>query len=60
MPEHISPLRQRLIDDMSLRNMSALTQAAYIRAPEDQGGSTVTISTEEDSAGTKIMVDTRR
>lgn len=27
-----SPLRQRMIDDMSLRNMSALTQAAYIRA----------------------------
>jgi hypothetical protein len=32
MPEQISPLRQRMIDDMSLRNMSALTQAAYIRA----------------------------
>ncbi len=32
MPEQISPLRQRMTDDMSLRNMSALTQAAYIRA----------------------------
>jgi hypothetical protein len=32
MPEQISLLRQRMIDDMSLRNMSALTQAAYIRA----------------------------
>ena len=32
MPEQISPLRQRMIDDMSLRNMAALTQAAYIRA----------------------------
>jgi site-specific recombinase XerD len=32
MPEQISPLRQRMIDDMSLRNMSALTQAAYTRA----------------------------
>ena len=32
MPEQISPLRQRMIDDMSLRNMSPLTQAAYIRA----------------------------
>ena len=32
MPEQISPLRQRMIDDMSLRNMSALTQAAYVRA----------------------------
>ena len=25
MPEQISPLRQRMTDDMSLRNMSALT-----------------------------------
>ena len=32
MPEQISPLRQRMIDDMSLRNVAALTQAAYIRA----------------------------
>jgi integrase/recombinase XerD len=32
MPEQTSPLRQRMIDDMSLRNMAALTQAAYIRA----------------------------
>jgi hypothetical protein len=32
MPEQISPLRQRMTDNMSLRNMSALTQAAYIRA----------------------------
>jgi integrase/recombinase XerD len=32
MPEQTSPLRQRMIDDMSLRNVAALTQAAYIRA----------------------------
>jgi len=32
MPEHISALRQRMIDDMTLRNMAALTQAAYVRA----------------------------
>lgn len=32
MPEQISPLRQRMIDDMNLRNMSTLTQAAYVRA----------------------------
>ena len=32
MPEQTSPLRQRMIDDMSLRNMAALTQAAYVRA----------------------------
>jgi site-specific recombinase XerD len=32
MPEHTSPLRQRMIEDMSLRNMAALTQAAYVRA----------------------------
>jgi integrase/recombinase XerD len=32
MPEQISRLRQRMVDDMSLRNMSALTQGAYVRA----------------------------
>jgi len=32
MPEQTSPLRQRMIDYMSLRNMAALTQAAYVRA----------------------------
>src|ERR1700758_1299737 len=32
MTEHVSPLRQRMIDDMKLRNMSANTQKAYIRA----------------------------
>lgn len=32
MPEQISPLRQRMIDDMKLRNMSPLTQASYVRA----------------------------
>jgi hypothetical protein len=32
MTEHVSPLRQRLIDDMTIRNMSSLTQAAYVRA----------------------------
>jgi integrase/recombinase XerD len=32
MTEQISALRQRMIDDMKLRNMSPLTQKAYIRA----------------------------
>ena len=32
MSEQTSLLRQRMIDDMSLRNMSSLTQAAYVRA----------------------------
>ena len=32
MTEQTSPLRQRMIDDMKLRNMSLLTQAAYVRA----------------------------
>ncbi len=32
MSKPISPLRQRMIDDMKLRNMSAATQGAYIRA----------------------------
>ncbi len=29
---HISPLRQRMIDDMTMRRMAPKTQAAYIRA----------------------------
>ena len=32
MSEQITPLRQRMIDDMAIRNMSPLTQDAYIRA----------------------------
>ena len=32
MPEQTSPLRQRVTDDMGLRNMVALTEAAYLRA----------------------------
>jgi hypothetical protein len=32
MNEQVSPLRQRMIDDMTIRNMSPLTQDAYIRA----------------------------
>ena len=32
MTEQVSPLRQRMIDDMKMRNMSVLTQAAYVRA----------------------------
>jgi integrase/recombinase XerD len=32
-PTHtISPLRQRMIDDMSLRKLKPVTQAAYLRA----------------------------
>ncbi len=29
---HVSPLRQRMIDDMTIRKMAPKTQAAYIRA----------------------------
>jgi site-specific recombinase XerD len=32
MTKQVSPLRQRLIDDMTIRNMSANTQKAYVRA----------------------------
>ena len=32
MTKTMTPLRQRMIDDMAIRNMSPLTQAAYIRA----------------------------
>jgi len=32
MPQKVSPLRQRMIDDMTIRNMSVNTQKAYIRA----------------------------
>src|SRR5579863_6575002 len=32
MTEQVSPLRQRMIDDMKIRNMSPATQGAYIRA----------------------------
>src|SRR5882724_5369927 len=32
MTKQVSPLRQRMIDDMAIRNMSPNTQRAYIRA----------------------------
>lgn len=32
MTEQMTPLRRRMIDDMALRNMSPLTQGAYVRA----------------------------
>ena len=32
MTEQISPLRQRMLDDMKIRNMSPLTQYTYMRA----------------------------
>ena len=32
MTEHTSPLRQRMIDDMTIRNMSPQTQKVYIHA----------------------------
>ena len=32
MSKPISPLRQRMIDDMTMRNMSANTQETYIRS----------------------------
>ena len=30
--QHISPLRQRMIEDMALRKLSSQTQTAYVRA----------------------------
>ena len=30
--QHISPLRQRMVDDMRLRELSPKTQSGYIRA----------------------------
>ena len=30
--KHISPLRQRMIEDMTMRKLSPKTQTAYIRA----------------------------
>jgi len=32
MTEQMTPLRRRMIDDMTVRNMSPLTQTAYVRA----------------------------
>ena len=32
MTKPTTPLRQRMIEDMAIRNMSPLTQAAYVRA----------------------------
>lgn len=32
MTEQMTPLRRRMIDDMALRNMSPMTQQAYVRA----------------------------
>jgi integrase/recombinase XerD len=32
MTKQVSPLRQRMIDDMAMRNMSPATQGAYVRA----------------------------
>jgi integrase/recombinase XerD len=32
MTEQITPLRRRMIEDMSLRNMSPATQCAYVSA----------------------------
>jgi len=37
MSEQVSPLRQRMIDDMTIRNMSQNTQKAYIRAVKNFG-----------------------
>jgi integrase/recombinase XerD len=37
MSEQVSPLRQRMIDDMTIRNMSLNTQKAYIRAVKNFG-----------------------
>src|SRR6266568_3616645 len=35
MSKAISPLRQRIIDDMAIRNMSPNTQKAYVRAVQN-------------------------
>ena len=35
MTETMTPLRRRMIDDMKLRNMSSLTQSAYVRAVQN-------------------------
>jgi integrase/recombinase XerD len=35
MTEQMTPLRRRMIDDMTLRNMSSLTQSAYLRAVQN-------------------------
>lgn len=35
MTETMTPLRRRMIDDMKLRNMSTLTQGAYVRAVQN-------------------------
>ena len=32
MTEQVSPLRQRMIEDMAIRDMSPNTQKAYVRA----------------------------
>ena len=32
MSQQISALRQRMIDDMTMRNMSPLTQKTYVRS----------------------------
>ena len=32
MSVQVPPLRQRMIDDTAIRNMSPLTQKAYVRA----------------------------
>jgi hypothetical protein len=32
MTKAMTPLRQRMIEDMTIRNMSPLSQAAYVRA----------------------------
>jgi hypothetical protein len=32
MTKPTTPLRQRIIEDMAIRNMSPVTQAAYVRA----------------------------
>jgi hypothetical protein len=37
MTEQVSPLRQRMIDDMKIRNMSPNSQRAYIRAVKNFG-----------------------
>jgi hypothetical protein len=36
--QHISPLRQRMVDDMRMRKLSPQTQSGYIRAVEKLAG----------------------
>jgi hypothetical protein len=52
MTEQITPLRQRMLDDMALRNMSPATQRGYINA--------VKSFSEPESHSSQMRTDTTR